>query len=113
MTAFALIWIVLPSEQVARIPVINLKTAAFVIQHEVKVLDISQVCFVIGNRNELSSREIEIFILLAQGRSLPYIRDVLFISNNTASTHAKSIYRKLGVHTRQELIDLVHSHKSG
>lgn len=57
----------------------------------------------------LTPREAEVFALLAQGRSIPYIRDELIISRETAATHAKHIYAKLGVHSRQELIDLVHS----
>ena len=55
----------------------------------------------------LTPRETEVFALLAQGRSIPYIRDELIISRETAATHAKHIYAKLGVHSRQELIDLV------
>lgn len=55
----------------------------------------------------LTPREAEVFALLAQGRSIPYIRDELIISRETAATHAKHIYAKLGVHSRQELIDLV------
>ena len=54
-----------------------------------------------------SPRETEVLALLAQGRSIPYIRDELIISRETAATHAKHIYAKLGVHSRQELIDLV------
>lgn len=57
---------------------------------------------------ELTPREVEVFDLLARGRSVPYIRDALVISKETAATHAKHVYAKLGVHTRQELIDLVH-----
>ncbi|MFR5828528.1 MAG: hypothetical protein ACLUE1_05455 [Adlercreutzia equolifaciens] len=34
------------------------------------------------------------FALLAQGRSIPYIRDELIISRETAATHA-NIYAKL------------------
>ena len=55
----------------------------------------------------LTPRETEVFALLAQGRSVPYIRDALVISKETAATHAKRIYAKLGVHSRQDLIDLV------
>lgn len=55
----------------------------------------------------LTPREAEVFALLAQGRSIPYIRDELIISRETAATHAKHIYAKLDVHSRQELIDLV------
>lgn len=57
-------------------------------------------------RPGLTPREAEVFALLAQGRSIPYIRDELIISRETAATHAKHIYAKLGVHSRQELIDL-------
>lgn len=55
----------------------------------------------------LTKRETEVFALLAQGRSIPYVRDALYISRDTAATHAKHIYTKLDVHSRQELIDLV------
>lgn len=57
--------------------------------------------------HRLTPRETEVFALLSQGRSIPYIRDELIISRETAATHAKHIYAKLGVHSRQELIDLV------
>lgn len=55
----------------------------------------------------LSNRETEIFLLLAQGRSRPYIRDALYLSKNTVATHIRHIYEKLGIHSQQELIDLV------
>ncbi|MEE8715478.1 MAG: helix-turn-helix transcriptional regulator [Coriobacteriales bacterium] len=54
----------------------------------------------------LTPREVEVLRLLAQGRSVPFIRDELVISKDTASTHVKHIYAKLGVHSRQELLDL-------
>ncbi len=57
--------------------------------------------------HKLMPRETEVFGLLAHGRSIPYVRDALFISRDTAATHAKHIYAKLDVHSRQELIDLV------
>ncbi|BAK43785.1 hypothetical protein EGYY_05720 [Eggerthella sp. YY7918] len=54
----------------------------------------------------LSKRETEIFLLLAQGRSRPYIRDTLVLSKNTVATHIRHIYEKLDIHSQQELIDL-------
>lgn len=48
----------------------------------------------------------QIFLLLAQGRSRPYIRDALVLSKNTVATHIRHIYEKLGIHSQQELIDL-------
>ena len=64
-------------------------------------------CTRIAERGGLSTRETEIFRMLAQGRSQPYIRDVLYLSKNTVSTHTRHIYKKLDVHSKQELLDLL------
>lgn len=61
----------------------------------------------------LSKRETEIFLLLARGRSRPYIRDVLVLSKNTVATHIRHIYGKAGIHSQQELLDLVEYGRSG
>lgn len=61
----------------------------------------------VARKHGLSNRETEIFLLLAQGRSRPYIRDSLYLSKNTVATHIRHIYEKLGIHSQQELIDLV------
>lgn len=66
---------------------------------------------VLAVAHKLTPRETEVFGLLAHGRSIPYVRDALFISRDTAATHAKHIYAKLDVHSRQELIDLVMSNE--
>lgn len=55
----------------------------------------------------LTPRETEVFALLAQGRTVGVIREKLVISLNTARFHTKNIYAKLGVHSQQELIDVV------
>lgn len=57
----------------------------------------------------LTAREREVFGLLAHGRNGRYIMDHLVISRNTAKSHIKHIYSKLGVHSHQELIDLATS----
>lgn len=62
----------------------------------------------LAERSGLTPRETEVFDLLVRGRSIPYVRDALVISRETAATHAKHVYAKLDVHSRQELIDLVH-----
>lgn len=56
---------------------------------------------------KLTKRETEVAALLARGRNLPYVEEALVISHGTAQTHARHIYQKMGVHTRQEFIDLV------
>lgn len=54
----------------------------------------------------LTKRETEVFGYLSRGRSLPYIADVLFVTTGTVKTHTMHIYRKLGVNSRQELLDM-------
>ncbi len=55
----------------------------------------------------LTEREIEVLLLLHEGRSVPYIATKLMVAENTVKFHCKNIYSKLEVHTRQELLDLL------
>lgn len=55
----------------------------------------------------LSHRELEILYLLAKGRNAAFIQRELVISEGTVRTHMRNIYRKAGVHSQQELMDLV------
>lgn len=57
----------------------------------------------------LTPREREVAVLLAEGRTQPYIREKLFLSKSTVATHVASIYRKCDVHSKQEFIDLTRS----
>ena len=50
----------------------------------------------------LTEREREILHLLNAGMSRQELSEYLVISQNTAKTHLKNIYAKLGVHTRVE-----------
>jgi LuxR family maltose regulon positive regulatory protein len=52
----------------------------------------------------LSPREQEVLRLLRSEYSLPEIAGHLFVSYNTAKTHTKTIYRKLGVRTRSSAV---------
>ncbi len=52
----------------------------------------------------LTSREQEIFALLAEGHSLKHIGERLFISPKTVENHRTNIMRKLGVRSTIELI---------
>ena len=56
----------------------------------------------------LSPRETEVMSLLAQGYTTMYIAEKQFISNNTVRTYAKRIYQKMGVSSKQELLEIVH-----
>lgn len=55
----------------------------------------------------LTPRELEVLIILAQGNTLARVQEELVISEGTAITHRRNVYRKLGVHSKQELIDFV------
>lgn len=68
-------------------------------------------CAYLAGEHRLTARETEIFALLAQGRTVHGISEKLFVSENTVKSHIKSIYQKLGIHLRSELIDLVNEGK--
>lgn len=68
---------------------------------------IDQICTGLAAEHGLSSREAQICSYLARGRSQTYIRDAPFLSKNTVATHVRRLYAKLGVHSKQQLIDLV------
>lgn len=55
----------------------------------------------------LSPREREIVLLVVRGHTVAAIAEKLFISENTVRGHMKRIYRKLDIHAKQELIDLL------
>lgn len=57
----------------------------------------------------LTSREEEVFWLLAKGYKAQNISERLSISYNTTRAHIRNIYQKCDVHSQQEFIDLVES----
>lgn len=66
-------------------------------------------CMAIGKAHGLTERENEIFLCMARGRNVGFIQEHFVISRNTVKTHVKRIYKKLDVHSQQELIDLAES----
>lgn len=59
----------------------------------------------------LTPRETEILILFAKGRSAARIQEELVISRGTVTTHLQHIYRKVDVHSKQELLDAIEAQK--
>lgn len=57
----------------------------------------------------LTPREVDVLLLLRQGRSNAQIARALQIGVETVRTHARGIYRKLGVSSRRALIALPQS----
>ncbi len=79
---------------------------------------IAQACEALAARHGLSERELDVMRLLARGKGGQEIQDELVVSRNTVKTHVRHIYRKLDVHSQQELVNLVGgegpgSHKVG
>lgn len=68
---------------------------------------IEQACRRLGEQGGLTEREGEVMLLICQGRSKGYIAENLCISENTVRSHARHLYAKLGVHSKQDLLDLV------
>ncbi|MDR1184386.1 MAG: LuxR C-terminal-related transcriptional regulator [Coriobacteriales bacterium] len=59
---------------------------------------------VVAGRYGLSSREEEILKLLVRGRNVSTVAKEIGLSRNTVKTHTEHIYKKLDVHTREELL---------
>ncbi|MEG1826249.1 MAG: helix-turn-helix transcriptional regulator [Gordonibacter sp.] len=64
-------------------------------------------CSKLAEQHGLTPREQEIMMLLAKGRSTPRICSKLGLTTGTVNTHLTHLYRKLDVHDKQELIDLL------
>lgn len=70
-------------------------------------------CAALADAHRLSPREAEVLDLIAHGRDVGAIAEILGLSRNTVRTHVQRLYADLDVHTRQELIDLVELGRPG
>ena len=83
----------------------------------VSLLDIGAILRQVGQVLSQVSRALEVMVglvtacgvllLLAQRKTVGSIERELFIANGTAKTHIRHIYRKLDIHSRDELSDLL------
>ncbi len=67
----------------------------------------AHACEALQERYALTQREYDVLCLLARGRTSTIIQEKLVLSHNTVKTHVRHIYTKLGIHSQQELIDMV------
>ncbi len=72
-----------------------------------EVIDAEDVIHVLSVRYALTPREIEVFELLSRGRNAEFIQKALVISNHTVKTHIYNIYKKMDVHSLQDLLDIL------
>ena len=61
-------------------------------------------CETVANTYLLSRRETEIMFFLAKGHNAAYIQEKLYISEGTAKTHIRHVYKKTNIHSQQELM---------
>ncbi len=64
-------------------------------------------CEELAEEYGISPREKEVLFYLGRGYNHGYIAKKLFVSENTVRTHVRHIYGKLGVSSREELLDLI------
>lgn len=64
-------------------------------------------CQAIARVHGLTQREQEILEQLAHGHTVKEIADAFCVSANTVKYHVKGVYQKLGVHSRDEVAEMV------
>ena len=74
--------------------------------------DIQAAIDAIARRYTLTPREQEVVAHLARGYTYPQIAEKLFVTLDTVQSHAKSIYRKMGIHKKQELVEAIEESRS-
>nr|WP_228502077.1 helix-turn-helix transcriptional regulator [Plantibacter sp. VKM Ac-2885] len=57
-----------------------------------------------SDRVKLTPRELEILGALRVHRTIKEVATDLHVSPNTAKTHVRTLYRKLGVHSREDAL---------
>ena len=62
---------------------------------------------IVREHYRLTAREAEVMELIARGHSVARIAESLVVSENIIRTHSKHLYTKLGIHKKQELVDLL------
>ncbi len=67
---------------------------------------VGERCAQLARDYHLTPREGQILTYLAEGHGSGYIGEALYISPNTVRTHVHNLYRKLGVGSREEVLEL-------
>lgn len=62
---------------------------------------------VLAEQYSLTKRQSEVVFFLAKGRSAKYIESTLCLSPHTVKSHIYTIYQKIGVHSKNELVTMV------
>ncbi len=62
---------------------------------------------------ELTTRQWEIVGMLVRGQRVPTIAKTLFVSQSTVRNHLSAIFRKFGVHSQAELLEVLGAETAG
>lgn len=68
---------------------------------------LTRACGALAAEYGLSSREVDVVLLIAKGHTRKGIGSELHLAEETVKTHVANIYQKLLIHSKQELVDLV------
>ncbi len=68
---------------------------------------LDELCAQASRKYALTEREAQVMRLICLGRSKRYIAEELCLSEDTVRYHTKQFYRKLDVHSRQELLSRI------
>jgi len=64
-------------------------------------------CEALAKKTGLTPREAEVLELYSQGKTLAVIAETMHLSESTVNMHRRKIYTKLGIHSKQELLELL------
>lgn len=68
---------------------------------------LTRACDSLASEYGLSSREVDVVLLMAKGHTRKGIGGELHLAEETVKTHVANIYQKLLIHSKQELVDMV------
>ena len=66
-------------------------------------------CAHLAKKHDLTEREAAVLVPLAKGHTVKSIAEQFTVSFHTVRSQVRSIYLKLGVHSREELLDMLES----
>lgn len=71
------------------------------------------VCAMMRKTYALSKRETDVLELILRGRDVARMAEAMFVSENTVRSHCKNLYKKMDVHSRQQVFDLADEFRKG
>ena len=69
--------------------------------------ELHERCQAIADVYQLTDRETEVLTCLSEGWSIPAAARRLMVSQDTVRTHVKHIYAKIGIHSRDDLVEII------